>query len=177
MLYGFFDEGSVTKDKRRVMEAFAPWTSDAGFEGSLIYTLDGGQAFRVVRSFLSGCTTGLEAHPSGQDVTSSYRSASYGRLYFADEQGSLSETDRTILAALTQHSIAIRQLVVGANGETDLPQGVEPLDDPKGLLRERFDAQPGTYYLFRPDQHVTGRWRSLDEQKVLDALNRATGNN
>jgi 3-(3-hydroxy-phenyl)propionate hydroxylase len=101
----------------------------------------------------------------------------FNGLYFADDQGALSETDRTSLAALAQHNIPIRQLVVGVDAEADLPQGVERLEDTKGLLRERFDAQPGTYYLLRPDQHVTGRWRSLDEQKVLDALNRATGNN
>jgi 3-(3-hydroxy-phenyl)propionate hydroxylase len=101
----------------------------------------------------------------------------FNGLYFADEQGSLSDADRTTLAALAQHSIPIRQLVVGVDAEADLPQGVERLEDTKGLLKERFDAQPGTYYLLRPDQHVTGRWRSLDEQKVIGALNRATGNN
>ncbi len=29
-----------------------------------------------------------------------------------------------------------------------------------GLLAQRYDARPGTCYLFRPDQHVCARWRA-----------------
>ena len=44
----------------------------------------------------------------------------------------------------------------------------------KGLLKQRLDGQPGTYYLFRPDQHVVARWRNFDLQSVRDAVARAT---
>jgi 3-(3-hydroxy-phenyl)propionate hydroxylase len=37
----------------------------------------------------------------------------------------------------------------------------------------RYDAQPGTSYLFRPDQHVCARWRSYDQSAVRAALDRA----
>lgn len=62
---------------------------------------------------------------------------------------------------------------------TSLPQvkllqvGADVLDA-QGLLAKRLDAQPGTAYLVRPDQHVCARWRSLDEAAVRAALARAT---
>jgi 3-(3-hydroxy-phenyl)propionate hydroxylase len=37
----------------------------------------------------------------------------------------------------------------------------------------RYDAQPGTTYLFRPDKHIAARWRTLDEAKVRAAIARA----
>lgn len=40
-------------------------------------------------------------------------------------------------------------------------------------LRERYDLKAGTTYLFRPDGHVAGRWRSLQPEQVSDALRRA----
>ena len=48
------------------------------------------------------------------------------------------------------------------------------VEDADGLLAKRYDAQPGTVYLIRPDQHVAARWRSLDADKVRAALRRAT---
>ena len=40
----------------------------------------------------------------------------------------------------------------------------------------RYDARPGTTYLFRPDQHVCARWRQYDEAAVNAAIARATCN-
>jgi 3-(3-hydroxy-phenyl)propionate hydroxylase len=47
--------------------------------------------------------------------------------------------------------------------------------EPEGAAAERYDAQPGTCYLMRPDQIVAARWRALDEAAVLRALDRALG--
>jgi len=46
--------------------------------------------------------------------------------------------------------------------------------DEKNRLKERYDAEDGTTYLLRPDQHVAARWRTFDQNKVETALKRAT---
>lgn len=45
--------------------------------------------------------------------------------------------------------------------------------DTKGLVKSRYDAQPGTVYLIRPDQHVAARWRKFDVNAVENAIKRA----
>jgi 3-(3-hydroxy-phenyl)propionate hydroxylase len=45
----------------------------------------------------------------------------------------------------------------------------------QALAAQRYDAQPGTAYLLRPDHHVAARWRQLDLNKVRAALARAGG--
>ena len=43
------------------------------------------------------------------------------------------------------------------------------------LLTQRYDGQPGTCYLIRPDQYVAARWRSFDAAKVAAAVQRSLG--
>ena len=43
------------------------------------------------------------------------------------------------------------------------------------MLGERYDARPGTAYLFRPDQHGCARWRAFDLAAVRAAIGKATG--
>jgi 3-(3-hydroxy-phenyl)propionate hydroxylase len=49
------------------------------------------------------------------------------------------------------------------------------LHDTQGLAARRCDAQPGTCYLIRPDQHVAARWRRFDPVATAAALARAQG--
>jgi 3-(3-hydroxy-phenyl)propionate hydroxylase len=45
---------------------------------------------------------------------------------------------------------------------------------PEGeLATQRYDAQPGTVYLLRPDQHVCARWRQPTAAKIRTAVDRA----
>ncbi len=52
--------------------------------------------------------------------------------------------------------------------------GVAGLQDAAGWATSRYDAQPGTAYLFRPDQHVCARWRAPTEALVRAAIRKAT---
>jgi 3-(3-hydroxy-phenyl)propionate hydroxylase len=47
--------------------------------------------------------------------------------------------------------------------------------DAQGLIAKRYDGQPGTVYLIRPDQHVAARWRLFDAEAVQAALQRCLG--
>lgn len=82
------------------------------------------------------------------------------------------------LSALARSPIPMRTLIVVPRGATSgaLPSGVQVIEDVEGIVAERFDAQPGTFYLLRPDQHVCARWRAFDAAAVAAAINRATCN-
>jgi len=78
------------------------------------------------------------------------------------------------LGTLAKDSIPCRTILVGA-GQEGGQAGVTCIADPSGAVAERYDAKPGTAYLFRPDQHVCARWRALDITQVRAAISRATG--
>ena len=62
---------------------------------------------------------------------------------------------------------------VTAGGHTaQVLQVGRDLHDVRGLLTARYDGQPGTVYLIRPDQHVAARWRQFDAGEVAKAMRR-----
>jgi 3-(3-hydroxy-phenyl)propionate hydroxylase len=77
------------------------------------------------------------------------------------------------LTALSTDPIACSSVLVDA-AEGALPPGIRRVRDISRTLAERYDAKPGTTYLFRPDQHVCARWRSFDLTQIRAAIARAT---
>ncbi len=67
---------------------------------------------------------------------------------------------------LEQDSIPVKTIVISS--------GTWDLADHKDLLRQRLDGHPGSYHLFRPDQHLVARWREFDPQAVRNAVANAT---
>jgi 3-(3-hydroxy-phenyl)propionate hydroxylase len=78
---------------------------------------------------------------------------------------------RSLLEAPISVEVVLVSMKAGVS-----PEGLRVLVDDKGRFAERFDAQAGTVYLLRPDQHVAARWRTFDAQAVRAALARATCN-
>lgn len=76
-------------------------------------------------------------------------------------------------AAFSNLDLPLRCVAIGGDG-VDAGDCVK-LADPDGLARKRFDGEPGTAYLIRPDQHVCARWRKATPEKVRNALDRAIG--
>jgi 3-(3-hydroxy-phenyl)propionate hydroxylase len=98
--------------------------------------------------------------------------AGFTGVYFCDAQGASAAT----LEAMRALQQDIAPLIVTPPGSRfDTPRGIQVLEDVQGLLAQRYDARPGTYYLLRPDQHVCARWRQLDAAPVRAALGRAVG--
>ncbi|PIE42590.1 MAG: FAD-dependent oxidoreductase [Gammaproteobacteria bacterium] len=91
-----------------------------------------------------------------QDWLLKHLGAGFVALVFADNAAA---------APLNVDGISVTPLVVGRE-----------IIDSHNYLRQRYDGQPGTVYLIRPDQHIAGRWRHFDAQAISDAVRRATGN-
>jgi 3-(3-hydroxy-phenyl)propionate hydroxylase len=83
-------------------------------------------------------------------------------VYFAKD----GEATPQGVGELEQDSIPVKTIVI-TPGSWDTA-------DHKGLLRQRLDGQPGSYHLFRPDQHLVARWQEFDPQPIRNAVARAT---
>lgn len=81
------------------------------------------------------------------------------------------------LQALRLAPVPVKAMLV-AGPQCDLsalPGELPAVIDREGCLGQRYDAQPGTAYLIRPDQHIAARWRAFDAAAIAAAVNRATG--
>ncbi len=81
------------------------------------------------------------------------------------------------LQALRTAPVPVKAVLV-ASLQCDLsalPKELASVTDREGCLGKRYDAQAGTAYLIRPDQHVCGRWRAFNAAAVAAAVGRATG--
>jgi 3-(3-hydroxy-phenyl)propionate hydroxylase len=77
------------------------------------------------------------------------------------------------LQSLKQGVVPVDTLIVSRQA-MDV-HGFKVLVDVQGLVTKRYDAQSGTTYLLRPDQHVAARWRTLDSTRLQAALARTIG--
>lgn len=93
-------------------------------------------------------------------------------LYFV-RAGETAESLAQLRDSLAALEVPVRLVPIFPPG-SNAPAG--SLIDSEHLMAEaRYDARPGSFYMIRPDQHVTARWRETDPQAVRGALHRALG--
>ncbi len=99
-------------------------------------------------------------------------------------------TDRTgrakfLTEAFVEKGAGFTLLEFGNGAATEAPEGIgairiggeDGLVDAEGLAASRYDAEPGTAYLLRPDGYVAARFRHPTRGAVGAALARASGLN
>jgi len=78
------------------------------------------------------------------------------------------------LQAAADGSAALEVLVVTPAGDAQTTHpGARTIVDAQGLIARRYDGQPGTVYLLRPDQHVCARWRATSAVAFRSAIRHA----
>ena len=51
----------------------------------------------------------------------------------------------------------------------------DAIADENDKIAGLFDAQPGTFYLLRPDLHIAGRWKAIVASEILRAAHLCLG--
>ncbi len=96
-------------------------------------------------------------------------------LVYVADAAAVDAAQLAVFKTLAKGPIGLEVVLVSPK-VTGAPQGVRVFEDETGRFAERYDAQPGTVYLMRPDQHVAARWRSFEADRVKAGLARATCN-
>ncbi len=108
---------------------------------------------------------------SGSGWLLDHLGSGFSLVLFADGERAAAE-----LCALGV-ALGLKALIVRLErGGSGQEAGVAVITDRAGLIARRYDAQPGTIYLIRPDHHVAARFRRLDAAAIRAALARALGN-
>ncbi len=77
---------------------------------------------------------------------------------------------QTTAARLSAAPVPVACLAVDARAANS--DHTETIRDPGGHLAALYGLNPGGFVLVRPDQHICGRWRALDVDRVMAAVDR-----
>lgn len=95
-------------------------------------------------------------------------------LLYVDDVSQLDAQTLRDVQCLAQDAVAVQPLVISR--QAGAVEGVRVLVDAQGLFAKRYDAQPGSAWLVRPDQHVVARWRHANRHAIAAARDRAICN-
>jgi 3-(3-hydroxy-phenyl)propionate hydroxylase len=116
----------------------------------------------------------VESGIASPDWLVRYLDGAFQLMIYARERGELTADTLAALAELACDPVPVRPLIVLGAAAPAL-DNIPTLHDCKGLIRKRYDLTPGAGYLFRPDQHVSARWRTWRRDAVRRAVRRSLG--
>lgn len=97
-------------------------------------------------------------------------------LLFIDQPNDLSPQLLLELQQLSELPQPITSLIISPEKLwQSLPCGIANGVDNSGLIKQRFDANSGCFYLLRPDQIIAGRDRKFLLQNIINMQSRALG--
>ncbi len=95
-------------------------------------------------------------------------------LFFTDQE----QVSTEILDLFTQLAVADQNFTALVISRRSLHQdGIKVIEDSQGNSFEGYAAHDGTFYLLRPDRHITARWISIETEEVKHAQLTALGGN
>jgi 3-(3-hydroxy-phenyl)propionate hydroxylase len=94
-------------------------------------------------------------------------------LVFVDDVAQLDASTCHSLLALRHGLVPVEPVLISKRAGTF--EDMRVLVDVQGLFAKRYDAQSGSVWLVRPDQHIAARWRGFEVQAVEQALRVAIG--
>ncbi|MCV6590461.1 MAG: FAD-dependent oxidoreductase [Marinobacterium sp.] len=122
------------------------------------------------------CTDGSITRNGEDDYLLSNLGNQFNGLLFVESHSDLNADLLQALTELAEQDVPVKTFVVASHDmELNLPEGINMVVDKFGVVKERLDAQRGTFYLTRPDQLVTARMRQFDKGRVIAAQNKALG--
>lgn len=111
--------------------------------------------------------------PEGNDWLLRQLGNRFQALHFVEDASAMDAATAKSLTDLRQNDVPVEPIVIALKGHA--PDGLRTMIDAKNCIVQRYDMQPGTTYLARPDQHVAARWRSFDSNKIRAAVAHAIG--
>jgi 3-(3-hydroxy-phenyl)propionate hydroxylase len=94
-------------------------------------------------------------------------------LVFVEDVAQIDTSTRQSLLALSNAPVPIEPVLITKRAGS--VEGMRVLVDVQGMFAKRYDAQSGSAWLMRPDQHIAARWRRFELQAVEQALRVAMG--
>jgi len=96
----------------------------------------------------------------------------FSGLYFTDSES----IDEGLLQCFSELNVGNEEFTLIIISRDTVQSGAKTISQDNGhVVFETYNAQPGTFYLIRPDRHICARWRSIQTNEVIQAFRQSLG--